>query len=227
MFVEAGAQVVIGDVLDEEGALVAKDLGTACTYVHHDVSDPAHWEAAVATTIASYGGLDVLVNNAGIFRITPIASTSVERYLRVVNVNQVGTFLGIQAAAAAMGTTGGGSIINISSVMGLRGGPGMVAYSATKFAIRGMTKCAALELAPVGIRVNSVHPGVIDTPMLGDMLPMAGGKEQLGARLPVGALSEPEDIGHIVVFLASDESRHCTGAEFVVDGGVTVGLGVA
>ncbi|WP_330231483.1 glucose 1-dehydrogenase [Nocardia sp. NBC_00508] len=226
LFVAEGARVIIGDIRDDEGSALADELGAACSYIHHDVTDPDSWTRAVDHALDVSGRLDVLVNNAGIFRLTLIGKTSVDEYLDVIRVNQVGTFLGIQAAASVMRGSGGGSIINVSSVMGLRGGPGMLAYSASKFAIRGMTKAAALELAPAHIRVNSLHPGVIDTPMLADMLPTAGGAEQVGSRIPIGTVSQPEDVAPLALFLASDESRHCTGAEYIVDGGIVAGLGV-
>jgi 3alpha(or 20beta)-hydroxysteroid dehydrogenase len=227
LFVAEGARVVLGDVLDDEGELVAKGLGAdTAVYRHHDVTSKDDWDAIVASAVETFGRLDVLVNNAGIFRITPLATTSAEDYLAVVNVNQVGTFLGMQAVAGAMSAGGGGSIVNLSSIAGLRGSTGTIAYSASKWAVRGMTKVAALELAPLGIRVNSIHPGIIDTPMLNDLLiTNDAAKAAIGGRIPIGGVATAEQVARLAVFLASDDSDHSTGAEFVVDGGITAGMG--
>jgi 3alpha(or 20beta)-hydroxysteroid dehydrogenase len=224
LFASEGAKVVIGDVLDEEGRLVAKDIGSAAVYHHHDVTAESEWAEIVRLAVDTFGGLDVLVNNAGIFRMAPIQSTSVDAYMEIIKINQLGTFLGMKAVAPAM--TRGGSIVNISSIAGLRGSPGSVAYSASKWAVRGMTKVAALEYAPLGIRVNSIHPGVIDTPMLADLLITdEAAKAAFGARVPVGQVAQAEQVARLALFLASDESDHSTGSEFVVDGGITAGMG--
>jgi 3alpha(or 20beta)-hydroxysteroid dehydrogenase len=146
--------------------------------------------------------------------------------MEVVNINQLGTFLGMKAVAPAMGDSGGGSIINISSIAGLRGSAGTMAYTASKWAVRGMTKTAALELAPLGIRVNSIHPGFIDTPMLPDlMITTEEQKTMLGGQIPLGRVAQAEQVAKLALFLASDESEYSTGSEFVVDGGITTGLG--
>jgi 3alpha(or 20beta)-hydroxysteroid dehydrogenase len=226
-FVAEGARVIVADVLDEPGAQLTADLGPPATYVHLDVSDEASWDAAIAATAESFGRLDVLVNNAGILRVAPLADTELADYRAVIDVNQIGCFLGMRAAARTMGAAGGGSIVNVSSIAGLQGMPGVIAYVASKFAIRGMTKAAAIELGHQGIRVNAVHPGTIDTPMIavGDF----DGVDQdaLYASLPIPRIGQPDDVSHLMVFLASDESAYCTGGEFVVDGGVTAGPAIA
>jgi 3alpha(or 20beta)-hydroxysteroid dehydrogenase len=224
LFAAEGARVIIGDVLDEEGALAAKSI--SATYRHHDVRVEEEWAALVDYTSETFGRVDILINNAGIFRMAPLAATSAEAYMDVVNINQLGTFLGIKTVSPAMGDSGGGSIINISSVAGLRGSVGTMAYTASKWAVRGMTKTAALELAPLGIRVNSIHPGFIDTPMLPDlMITTEEQKTMLGDRIPLGRVAQAEQVAKLALFLASDESDYSTGSEFVVDGGVTTGLG--
>jgi 3alpha(or 20beta)-hydroxysteroid dehydrogenase len=224
VFVEEGAQVVIGDVLDESGRAVAETIGDACTYVHLDVTSEDDWGAAVGAAELAYGRLDVLVNNAGILGpFAPIDRIKLDDYLQVVMVNQVGTFLGIRAAVPAMERSGGGSIVNISSTGGLWGLPMLAAYVSSKFAVRGLTRTAAVELGPRGIRVNSVHPGGIDTPMTrfggtpGDQL------APFYRRLPLRRVGTVHDVANLVVFLASDESSYCTGAEYLVEGGSLAG----
>jgi 3alpha(or 20beta)-hydroxysteroid dehydrogenase len=220
-FVDEGARVVLGDILDDVGAKVADDIGDRARYVHLDVSDEANWAAAVDATIAFGGRLDVLVNNAGIIKLAPLTDCSLDDYRSVIGVNQVGCFLGMRAAVAPMTDTGGGSIINISSINGFVGGLGCISYVASKFAIRGMTKTAAMELGPHGIRVNSIHPGVIDTEMARE------GVEGLDfdpfGSMPLRRIGRPEEVADLAVFLASDESAYCTGSEFVLDGGWLAG----
>ena len=218
-----GAKVVIGDVLDEQGAAVATGIGDAARYHHLDVRRADDWQRVVAFAVNTFGRLDVLVNNAGIIKVGSIVDLSVEDYLEVFEVNQLGCFLGMKAAIPAMRVAGGGSIINISSVGGLRGRPMTAAYAATKFAIRGMTKCAALEVGHDGIRVNSVHPGSIDTDMTRGAEFADIDKQAYHAALPIPRVGTPDDVAQVVLFLASDDSRYCTGAEFVVDGGQTAG----
>jgi len=227
LFAAEGARVVIGDVLDAEGELVAKEIGGGALYHHHDVTIEAQWTELVRTAIDEFGRLDVLVNNAGIFRLSPIESTSADDYMEIIRINQLGTFLGMKAVARPMSADGGGSIINISSIAGLRGSDGTVAYSASKWAVRGMTKVAALEFAPLGIRVNSIHPGVIDTPMLaGLMFTDEESKTAFGSHIPLGRVAQAEQVARLALFLASDDSDHSTGSEFVVDGGITAGFGL-
>lgn len=221
-FVAEGARVMLGDILDDDGRVMADKLGAEAHYVHLDVTSETDWAAAVATTVDLYGRLDILINNAGIIRIGGLADTSVEEYLRVVRVNQLGCFLGMRSVIDALKTTGGGSIINTSSIHGLQGVPGIFSYVASKFAIRGMTKAAALELGHAGIRVNSVHPGLIDTAMIRAELPTID-QNGLLDRLPIPRIGTTADVAHLMVFLASDESSYCTGGEFVVDGGSICG----
>jgi 3alpha(or 20beta)-hydroxysteroid dehydrogenase len=219
--VDAGAAVVAGDVLDQVQE-VAGRLGDAVVGTHLDVTDPSSWASAVKAAESRFGQVDILVNNAGIAPFTPIIDGDIDSFDRVVAVNQRGVYLGMSAAAPSMRDTGGGSIINISSIDGLIGMPFVSGYVASKFAVRGMTKVAALELAPHGIRVNSVHPGYIDTPMI--RAPMGDAMaDSLADQVPLGRLGTVSDIAGLVIFLASDDSSYCTGSEFVIDGGVTAG----
>jgi 3alpha(or 20beta)-hydroxysteroid dehydrogenase len=224
-FVAEGAAVVVGDVLDERGRAAAAGLGDRGAYVHLDVTRPDEWQAAVSTAGERFGRLDVLVNNAGIIRFGMMVDVSLEDYMGVINVNQVGCWLGMKTAAPLMAETGGGSIINISSMNGIIPGPGIMSYVASKFAIRGMTKAAALELAPLGIRVNSIHPGAIDTDMARAGLASAG-VDPVG-HLPIARMGTPDEVARMAVFLGSDDSSYSTGSEFVIDGGwlVTPALG--
>jgi 3alpha(or 20beta)-hydroxysteroid dehydrogenase len=226
-FAAEGAVVVLGDVLDDLGSGVADGIGDTARYVHLDVTREADWDRAVAFAAEAFGRVDVLVNNAGTARFTPIIGGSLDDYLAVVMVNQVGVYLGMRAAAPAMARGGGGSIVNISSIDGIVGMPAVSAYVASKFAVRGMTKVAALELAPLGIRCNSVHPGYIDTVLL-----RGGGSSgfpetdptMLARTVPARRLGTVEDVTDVVLFLASDASRYCSGSEIVVDGGLIAGI---
>lgn len=227
-FVAEGAKVVFGDVLDDWGATVAGKLDPdVARYVHHDVTSEADWTAAVATAVETFGRLDILVNNAGILQHGKIADMAVEDFRRSLDINAVGTWLGIKSVIGAMTAAEGGSIVNISSIEGFAGAAGLAAYSASKFAIRGITRSAAQELGQFGIRVNSVHPGGILTPMA---MSMAGNVDQDTAtnflsRLPIPRFGEPIEVSRLVAFLASDESSYCTGSEFLVDGGMISGPG--
>jgi 3alpha(or 20beta)-hydroxysteroid dehydrogenase len=221
LFVREGAKVVIGDVLDDTGKDVAADIGEAAVYVHLDVSSEQDWADALAAA-AALGPLGVLLNNAAILRPAAIVDTSLADYRAVIDVNQVGCFLGMKAAVAPMRAAGGGSIINISSIDGLGSKNGLISYSASKFAIRGMTKTAAIEFGQYGIRVNSIHPGGVNTSM-GNPFGDADMIAPAFARLPIPRIGEPIEIGYMALFLASDEASYCTGAEFVVDGGWTCG----
>jgi 3alpha(or 20beta)-hydroxysteroid dehydrogenase len=227
-FAAEGAKVVIGDVLDEWGTAVAAKLGPAtCRYVHHDVTSEDDWARAVATTLTEFGRLDILVNNAGVLQRCTIADMPPADFRMVLDVNVVGCWLGIKQVITPMTEAGGGSIINISSVEGLAGAAGLSAYSASKFAIRGVTKSAAQELGQFGIRVNSVHPGGVITPMA---ITMAESFTEADAMaflktMPMPRLAEPIEISRLVAFLASDESSYSTGAEFVADGGMLSGPG--
>jgi 3alpha(or 20beta)-hydroxysteroid dehydrogenase len=223
-FLAEGARVVFGDVREDEGRTLAKELGGDCRFFPHDATSEEGWTAVVAQTLDAFGRLDVLVNNAGILQMRPFADMTVADFRRVLEVNLVSQWLGIRYAGEAIGE--GGSIVNISSVNGLVGGAGMSAYSASKFGVRGLTKSAALELGPRRIRVNSVHPGGVATPMVGRTA--ADTEEHTrGAmsRQPIPRFAAPQEISNLVLFLASDESSYCTGGEFVVDGGMTAGAG--
>jgi 3alpha(or 20beta)-hydroxysteroid dehydrogenase len=219
-FVAEGAEVVIADIATEPGELLAKELGAAACFCRLDVTDEQNWHHVVAEAEERFGPVAVLVNNAGILMFSELAETALEDYERVVRVNQIGTFLGMKSVVASMERAGGGSIVNASSIEGLGGMPLLVAYSATKFAIRGMTKAAAMELGPRGIRVNSVHPGMIDT----DMTRVHGGDAAMewgGQKVALKRVGRPEDVVGVYTFLASDESAYCTGGEYAVDGGAT------
>ena len=223
LFVGEGAKVLVTDVLDDAGRATAADIsadGSACRFVHHDVTSEQDWETAVSAAIDAFGRLDVLVNNAGIFERGGVMDTTLEAYRRTIEINQVGVFLGMKSVAPHMTGRGSGSIINISSVAGLSGSPGFLAYGASKWAVRGMTKAAARELAPFGVRVNSIHPGIIDTAML-QTFDAAGPqvREMVRMRIPMGREAEPERVADLALYLASDESSYSTGSEFVVDGG--------
>ena len=213
----AGAAVVVADLLDDEGAALVEELGPRTSFVHPDVTDEQGWDAAVAAAVERYGGLDVLVNNAGIANAAPIEHYSTAKWHAVIAVNLTGTFFGCRAVVPAMAAAGGGSIVNISSVEGLRGSPGLHGYTAAKFGVRGLTKSLAVELGPRGIRVNSVHPGLILTDMTTRIDP-----ERID--IPLGRAGTPDDVAGTIVFLASDASRFTTGAEFVVDGGMVTGI---
>jgi 3alpha(or 20beta)-hydroxysteroid dehydrogenase len=226
VFAEAGAKVLLGDVLDHEGEKAATNIRGEVVYRHLDVTEETSWAAAVADAEERWGRLDVLVNNAGIARFAPLVMTSLEDYMAVISVNQVGVFLGMRAVIPLMSRSGGGSIVNTSSVDGLTGMMGVTAYVASKFAVRGMTKTAALELGPVGIRVNSIHPGGVDTPMLRPEGLPAMDLSRAFENVPLQRIGSPDDIAELALFLASDRSSYCTGAEFVIDGGLLAGFGV-
>ena len=226
LFAREGARVVIGDVAAADGAALAADIGDAARFVNLDVTAYDQWESAVAETLAAFGRLDILVNNAGIVIPSPMRDLSLEDYQKVIDVNQTGVFLGMKAATPAMERSGAGSIINISSIDGMIGMDLVFSYVASKFAVRGMTRVAALELAPIGIRVNSVHPGFVHT-RLGNPDDIPEIRELLDdysrRRVPLGRTGEPEDIANLVLFLASDEAGYITGSEFVADGGILAG----
>ena len=214
-----GASVLVGDVLADEAAEAAAALGARCAAVHLDVTEPASWEAAVADAEARFGRLDGLVNNAGVLRRTPIAGGDLDVFRTVIAVNQTGVYLGMRAAVPAMVRAGRGAIVNVSSIDGMLAMRRMSAYVASKWAVRGLTKSAAQDLGPLGIRVNSVHPGGIATPMVGGGDPRSGWIK----KLPLARWGQPDDVANVVTFLASDEAAYVTGAEWSVDGGATSG----
>lgn len=220
LFASEGATVVVTDVLDDVGERVAADLGA--TYHHLDVRDEAAWQNVCAATVAAHGGIDVLVNNAGIFMSAGLLDTTLEDYNRVIEINQTGVFLGMKTIAATMKQADrGGSIVNISSVAGLEGTRNCTAYGASKWAVRGMTKVAAQELGRYNIRVNSIHPGLIDTEMMQDLPYVQAGKlERVVKTIPLGRTATALEVANLALFLACDESSYCTGSEFTVDGGV-------
>ncbi len=229
-FIEEGAEVLISDVNEAAGIRSAEELG--CAFLAHDVADEGAWEQVLADVERRHGRLDVLVNNAGVFSSCPVDEMTLAEWQRVLDINLTGVFLGCKHGVAAMKRNAdpvGGSIINISSVVGLRGQVGGAAYSASKGGVRLLTKTVAMENARIGIRCNSIHPGVIDTPIMDPIFARAEDPEALrkgiAEQLPIGYMGEPaQDIGNMAVYLASAESRYVTGAEMVVDGGMTVGL---
>ena len=227
LFAGEGARVAVCDVLDDEGAAVAAEIGGAARFWHLDVTSETDWGAAVAATTDEFGRLDVLVNSAGTAEGAPLAEMTLESYRRVTETNQTGVFLGMRAVIEPMTAAGGGSIINISSIDGLVGMNGIISYVASKWAVRGMTKAAAMELAPRGIRVNSVHPGFIRTSLGAGEVDAATIHTMLDAytarMAPMGRTGEPEEIAKLALFLASDDSSYSTGSEFVADGGLIAG----
>jgi len=226
LFAERGAEVVVCDVLDAEGQKVAADIGDAARFIHLDVSDADAWERAVKETLATFGKINVLVNNAAIAGVKPFSEMSEADYMRVIQINQLGVFLGMRAVAGPMKAAGGGSIINISSIAGIGGMPGGMAYCASKFAVRGMTKVAAMELGPDNIRVNSIHPGGVLTPMVTEALSedVAG---RAFAAVHLGRISQPREMATLAAYLASDDSSYSTGSGFIADGGMTAGFAMA
>lgn len=220
LFAEHGATVVMTDVMASEGHALAKELGQE--FHEHDVSNAAQWQEVVDKTIEKYGRIDVLVNNAGIFQSARMLETELADYERIIAVNQTGVFLGMQVTGKVMCEAGGGSIVNISSLAGMEGAPGAFAYSTSKWAVRGMTKIAAQELGRFGVRVNSVHPGFIDTDMLQQTPAATAGKmdKVVKRSVPLGRTARSEEVANVVLFLASDESSYCTSGEFTVDGGL-------
>ncbi len=220
--VHAGAHVLLADVLDSEGEAVAEDLGPHARFAHVDVTLESDWKAAISA-VDDWPAVQVLVNNAGIHWARDLLDERHEDMARMLDVNVIGALLGIQAVAPEMSRAGSGSIINVCSVLGMLGGSGAGAYTASKWALRGLTKSAAIELGARGIRVNAIHPGYIDTPMLAEVA--SGRPEGYYAFLPLGRPAAPSEVADLVVYLASDDSRYLTGADLAVDGGLTAGGG--
>ena len=216
-FLQEGAKVVIADLESEEARAFVDTLGENATFIALDVTDENNWKQLVTQTEEVFGPIHVLINNAGINNNVSIEESTVEQYRQTIAVNQDGVFMGMKFVLPSMKKARSGSIVNISSTSGLRGSANMSAYGASKFALRGLTKGAAAEFAPYNIRVNTVHPGVIETPLIEtikDMLPV------LRENIPLERFAQPKEVSNLVLFLASDESTYSTGAEFIADGGL-------
>ncbi|MFF4957356.1 SDR family NAD(P)-dependent oxidoreductase [Streptomyces sp. NPDC001222] len=233
LFAAEGARVVLADVLDDQGEAVAKELGQS--YVRLDVGREDDWTAAVAHAKEAYGRVDGLVNNAGILRFNALVDTPLDEFMRVVQVNQVGCFLGIRAVAPEIAAAGGGTIVNTASYTALTGMAAVGTYTATKHAVLGLTRVAAIELAPEGIRVNAVCPGAVDTPMANpaqldphaDAGEMSRALDEVYGRLvPLGRIGRPEEVARLALFLTSDDSSYITGQPFVIDGGWLAGVSI-
>jgi 3alpha(or 20beta)-hydroxysteroid dehydrogenase len=224
LFVAEGARVVLGDVRHELGEKVAASLGEAARYVPLDVAKEDHWQRAVGLAEAEFGRLDILVNNAGIVGdLGPADLCTLESYQRTIAVNQIGPFLGMKTAIPALRRAGGGSIVNVCSVAGLYGIPGLVAYCASKWALRGMTKAVALEVGKDNIRVNALHPGSVETPMMG----ADTNRAVLTRGQAIERVAQPEEMASAALFLASDESAFITGADLAADAGLSAGRAIA
>ena len=225
LFAGEGAKVVFGDILDDLGQQVEAEIheaGGEALYIHLDVTNAADWASAVEAAVSRYGRLDVLVNNPGITIRKNVEDTTEEDWDRIMAINAKGVFLGTKQAIPAMRESGGGSIVNISSTAGLVGSPySGASYAATKGAVRLFTKATAIQYAKEGIRCNSVHPGLLETPMTQDMLADAAHREERTQRIPLGRVGTAEDVAYGVLYLASDESSFVTGSELVIDGGAT------
>lgn len=217
-FIEEGANVVLTDISAEKGQALAEELGEKALFIKHDATSAEDWENVVSETEKKFGPIHILVNNAGISMNKSLLTITEKEYRKIVDINQVSVFLGMRTVAPSMKKTTGGSIINISSINGIVGGA--IGYTDTKFAVRGMTKAAALELSHSGIRVNSVHPGVIQTPMI-DQEDSREAIKQFAKSIPLERIAEPGEVTNMVLFLASDEASYVTGSEFIVDGGIT------
>ena len=224
LMVAEGASVVLGDILPEVKE-VAQSLGDRAIALTLDVTDEQSWRDAVSEGEKAFGKIDVLVNNAGILLMDELGNTTTEIYRKVNDVNAFGCFLGMREVTPALRRAGGGAIVNLSSVEGLGGNRFLIAYTGSKFAVRGMTKAAAIELAEYGIRVNSVHPGGIDTPMVRHFVPDDRSLQWVGNQVPMKRTGKPEEVAEAVTFLASDAASYITGAELAVDGGATATSG--
>ncbi|MGI2329082.1 glucose 1-dehydrogenase [Planococcus sp. YIM B11945] len=217
-FIDEGAKVVLTDLNEEKGQALAEELGENALFVKQNVTSAEDWATVVAEAENAFGPVNVLINNAGITMAKSILQTTEEEYRRIVDINQVSVFLGMKTVIPSMQKAGGGSIINISSMNGLVAGA--IGYTDTKFAVRGMTKAAAIECAHYGIRVNSVHPGVIATPMVIQEDTKAA-VEEFAKHIPLKRMAQAEEVSSMVLFLASDEASYSTGSEFIIDGGLT------
>ena len=215
-----GAKVVLTDVLVEQGQAVAADIGEAACFVEHDVASESGWKRVVETALNVFGSVDVLINNAAISRPLKLEDTDLATYQHIISINQTGVFLGMRAVLEPMQRAGGGVIINVSSVAGLQGTSSLFAYTASKWAVRGMSKSAALELARYNIRVNVINPGVIDTPINRDNPDRMN--QALVQSTPLRRMGEPAEIAEAALFLASDAASFATGADFTIDGGMSI-----
>jgi 3alpha(or 20beta)-hydroxysteroid dehydrogenase len=226
LFHGEGANVLVADVLEEEGRAVVQSLGERAVFVHLDVTSEQGWQEAVATAKQRFGALHILVNNAGIYRTRPLVDTSTDEYLLVVRVNQLGTFLGMRTCAPALRDAGGGTIVNLPSTAGIEGVNNAIAYTASKHAVVGMTKTAALELAAWGIRVNAICPGGVATPLVaesyGTTVEVVEKIDMVTA--PMRRMGRPDEIAATALFLASSDSSYATGSALVIDGGLTAGF---
>lgn len=218
LFIKEGAKVVFTDINEEAGLTLENELGENSKFIKHDVTNKDGWDYVIKTAEELFGPVQILVNNAGISINKTIMDITEEEYRRIIDINQVSVFLGMKSIIPSMQKAGGGSIINISSMNGIVGGA--IGYTDSKFAVRGMTKAAALQLSPLGIRINSVHPGVIETPMVtqGDSSEII---KQFAKQIPLRRIAKPEEVSSLVLFLASDEASYSTGSEFIIDGGLT------
>jgi 3alpha(or 20beta)-hydroxysteroid dehydrogenase len=222
LFVSEGASIVIADLLDDEGTALSSKLGDQCSFVHHDVTDESSWEQVLVHCTAIFGPPDILVNNAGVMVVGTLEQASVADFTKAFSVNLIGAFLGIRTMIAPMRENGGGSIVTLSSVVGYSGNVGMAAYAASKAGNIALVRSAAMELGPMGIRVNSIVPGGIDTPMH----PVSGeglDVDAIYARIPAGRIGTPEEVAALALFLASPASSYVSGAQFLVDGGMSAG----
>lgn len=224
LFAAEGARVVVSDVDHVGGEAVAASLGSDAVYVPLDVTDPDQWASAVDAATDVFGGIDILVNNAGIGMVASLGATDPADHHRIIDINLHGVWHGMRAVRQAMIDGGGGSIVNISSIDGIVGVLGMTSYAGSKFAVTGMTKSAAIELGPHAIRVNSIHPGVISSPMVEQAPAEIQAKlDRLMQMQPLARMGTPEEVAYLALYLASDESSYCTGAQFVIDGGHLAG----
>jgi 3alpha(or 20beta)-hydroxysteroid dehydrogenase len=224
LFAAEGAKVVVADVLDSEGQAVAREIGSAAFFQHHDVSDEASWQQLVSATVERFSGIDALVNNAGILMVKGLLETEKRDFERILAVNLVGVFLGIKMVAPLMIERGKGSIVNISSVSGMIGQATVGAYAASKWGVRGLTRVAALELGPRGVRVNTIYPGWTETPMGTPPGTTQEAIDKSCARIPLRRIGQPDEIAQAALYLASEESSYVCGAELLVDGGMIAGM---
>jgi 3alpha(or 20beta)-hydroxysteroid dehydrogenase len=222
LFAERGAGVVLTDLLEEEGRAVAESIGDAACFVAHDISEASSWQTVLTAAESNFGGVDVLVNNAGIYWVKMLADETADSMAKMLRINLIGAALGVQAVTEPMRHRGGGSIVNISSTAGVMGYPGHVAYGSAKWGLRGLTRVAALELSDFKIRVNCVLPGAVDTEMSWRNGMEAGEGKLPG--VPLRRVGLTEEVAEVVAFLASDASSYVTGSEYIIDGGASAGV---